>query len=1059
MTERLFQKLRQLQGALEKYQGLTKITAEETNTTVSTNTHREIALCTNPQLSSREILDETQIFIRQTILRKCVVRSAQLSEFTVENRYVEDSNFRTSANKIMKVTGMAADLALFVTIPLIAKAGSLLFNIFVFSYVTKQLSTKNISTEYKIRDNLNKMMSSAIQHYNNEEYDKFIEFLCKPYYEERRLMDKRLGSETISIEIRVEQIIEPLLDHGFRADKIAYLLILIGEVLLRGVDFNDSQRKNPEHTALLEQSKILFQGTYDNPRLFEAAEKLDKQIESYHHQKIGRFVSKIVNTISEKDIVDARETPFTNRLRGYYRLARLNYAIACLLAGGKDNYERCKQSLKNLKMSENEMYDRFFYIPDERIQALEDLLSAFGMDNDSPNFTNPTNIHAIDHNKSFDIDNIEYLKTDLGYNACQKIIKTNDEDDQLAMLAQLIPNKHCLTHEQLIAHMLNKYTSDNELILAILRQEHVSNRSELANQFDSTKNIFKHQAYLPILSSFVNLKIHPCNIIPDTKYGMVFTTSHAVIDYTCGETEVYDLYVVVLPGHDRISHIFTIVPIEINHLHWQMEDTPKNHPLRAEVLLRIAKYYENEARQDDKRNHLAGLANWQKAQNHFSEILSMENVISKEQHDLAELGFCRCLLKQHRFSRINERLGERQHLSSAELWLIYAQAQRNMGDYNNARFGIQRALNLDRNNIDIQREEKAIKMKDDRSQIYDPIDLNSCSSNLRNEHSFYNILSIDGGGIRGIIPAIWLMSLERKIRQPISSIFHVIAGTSTGAIIGAGLTTPSLTDSSKARYQAADIVEIYRKKANQVFSINANFISQIRTYLLKESKYLDTGRHMLFSDYFGRSRLSDTVAELIIPAVKSDGNVTEIFTRQASLKDRTKNHLLTEVLMCTTAAPTYFPAYKLRNVLYVDGGVQANNPAMFAYDQAISVHRKCDKNRIRLLSLGTGDYVSDPLNPNESRNLLFWARNHQSVLKVLMDGPQNNIDLHLNNVLNENYHRWQIWLENPIDLDDIQPESIDKLIDLAYGHLEEMEAYDNRHRLGLLVEKLQSSFE
>ncbi|CAF0848961.1 unnamed protein product [Adineta ricciae] len=607
MTERLFQKLRQLQGALEKYQGLTKTTAEENNATVSANAHREIVLCTDPQLSSREILDESQIFIRQTILRKCVLRSAQLTEFSDESRYVEGSDFLTSANRAMQVAGMATQLAVGVSIPIIVKAASWLYNKFVFSSKTKRLLTENLSHEYEIRDNLNKMMDQAIKHYNNEEYDKFIDFLCKPYYEERRLMDKRSGSETISIEIRVDQIIEPLLKHGFRADKIAYLLILIGEVLLRGVDFHDPRRTNPEHTALLEQSKILFQGTYDSPRLFEAAEKFDKHIESYHHQKLGRLVSKIVNPISEKDIADARETLVTNRLRGYYRLARLNYAIACLLAGGKENYERCKESLKKLNASENAMCDRFFYIPDERIQALEDLLSAFGMDNDSSNSTNLTNIHAIDHNESFDLINIEYLKNHLGYNACQKIIKMNDEDDQLVLLTQLMPNKHGLNHENLIAHMLNKYRNDNELILAFLRQEHVSNLSEWANQSDSTKHIFRHQAYLPILSSFANLKIYPCNVIPDAKYGVVFTTSHAVIDYTSGETEVYDLYVVVLPGHDRISHVFTVVPVEINHLHWQMEDLPRNHPWRAEVLLRIAKHYEDEARQDDKRNHLAGI--------------------------------------------------------------------------------------------------------------------------------------------------------------------------------------------------------------------------------------------------------------------------------------------------------------------------------------------------------------------------------------------------------------------------------------------------------------------
>ncbi|CAF4207026.1 unnamed protein product, partial [Rotaria magnacalcarata] len=109
-----------------------------------------------------------------------------------------------------------------------------------------------------------------------------------------------------------------------------------------------------------------------------------------------------------------------------------------------------------------------------------------------------------------------------------------------------------------------------------------------------------------------------------------------------------------------------------------------------------------------------------------------------------------------------------------------------------------------------------------------------------------------------------------------------------------------------------------------------------------------------------------------------------------------------------------------------------------------------------ILSLGTGDFVSDPLNPEANRNLLFWARNHQSVFKILMDGPQNNIDLHLNSVLSDNYYRWQIWLENPIELDDKQDTTTDRLIDLAHGHLEEMEAYDNRHRLGCVIENLRS---
>src|SRR5581483_9012439 len=65
---------------------------------------------------------------------------------------------------------------------------------------------------------------------------------------------------------------------------------------------------------------------------------------------------------------------------------------------------------------------------------------------------------------------------------------------------------------------------------------------------------------------------------------------------------------------------------------------------------------------------------------------------------------------------------------------------------------------------------------------------------LKNSHSdsspIYNILSIDGGGIRGILPALWLSEIEHRAHRPISHLFNMIAGTSTGAIIASGLSAP-----------------------------------------------------------------------------------------------------------------------------------------------------------------------------------------------------------------------------------------------------------------------------
>ena len=290
----------------------------------------------------------------------------------------------------------------------------------------------------------------------------------------------------------------------------------------------------------------------------------------------------------------------------------------------------------------------------------------------------------------------------------------------------------------------------------------------------------------------------------------------------------------------------------------------------------------------------------------------MKESVTRECLESAEVGYCKCLLNQHRYSRINERLSERNRISSAELWWIYARAQRNIGDYENAKYGIQKARNLQPLNIDFQREERAIQMEQERTLMYEPLDLSACSPLCSGEQPFYNILSIDGGGIRGVIPAVWLMLLEQKIKKPISSIFHVVAGTSTGAIVGAGLTAPSLINPTKPRYQASDLVELYLIKAEEVFAKNSGWLRQFYTSVLMEPKYLNEGRHNVFAQYFGGTKLSETLSELVVPAVKNESNATHVFTRHDSRKDIANNILLTEMLMCTSAAPSYFSTLSIQ---------------------------------------------------------------------------------------------------------------------------------------------------
>jgi hypothetical protein len=602
MTDESYRKLRALQGALAKYQGLAGSAAEEVNGTTPVNTNRELVVCTNVKSTPREIHDETKVLIRQTVLRQCVVRGSEPRELAVGL----DSSFSVSNNRLLHMPSFIANRIPSRASDLVIQSCSWMLNKFVFGLKEDAPSVQGLSVDFKTRRKLDSLMGEAVQCYHSEEYAEFIQKLSEPYYRDQKLMDTKVGSESISIEIRVDQIIQPLLKHGFRADKIAHLLILIGEVLLRGIDFKVPERTNPEHTALLEQSKILFQGAYDSPQLTEAASKLDERVEEYYQKKITKIAQRILNPLSKDDIEDSRKAPYVNRLAACRRLARLNYAMACLLAGGKDNYERCKQSLKALKLSENTSYDRFFVIPDARIQALEDLLSAFGMDDEPSSSANATTMLPISGDILVDRKKIEYLKTQFGYHACKIVETVDDENDQLTMLARLAHNKHNFDSEKFIQFLSDNYSNTDKLILDLLSQERVSNLSEWATKFRSNRKVFYNRAYLPLLSAFGNIKIQPCDVISDAEHKFVFAPSHPIIDYTSVRNEINDLFVVVRSGQAHISCIFTVESIDISHLHWQLQELPNNHPQRALTLLRIATFYMDEARSNDKQSHLAG---------------------------------------------------------------------------------------------------------------------------------------------------------------------------------------------------------------------------------------------------------------------------------------------------------------------------------------------------------------------------------------------------------------------------------------------------------------------
>ncbi|HEY9608907.1 patatin-like phospholipase family protein, partial [Allocoleopsis sp.] len=113
----------------------------------------------------------------------------------------------------------------------------------------------------------------------------------------------------------------------------------------------------------------------------------------------------------------------------------------------------------------------------------------------------------------------------------------------------------------------------------------------------------------------------------------------------------------------------------------------------------------------------------------------------------------------------------------------------------------------------------------------------------------FKILSIDGGGIRGIVPAKILAEIEKQTKKPISSLFDLIAGTSTGGILAAGLTLPK-PNTKEPKYTAEDLIKIYRERGGEIFY--EPFLEKImKLDDISRPKYSSDGRDKVLKEFFG----------------------------------------------------------------------------------------------------------------------------------------------------------------------------------------------------------------
>lgn len=298
-----------------------------------------------------------------------------------------------------------------------------------------------------------------------------------------------------------------------------------------------------------------------------------------------------------------------------------------------------------------------------------------------------------------------------------------------------------------------------------------------------------------------------------------------------------------------------------------------------------------------------------------------------------------------------------------------------------------------------------------------------------------NILSIDGGGIRGIIPAMVLKEIENRTGKRIADLFDVIAGTSTGGLIALGLACPG--EGSSPRFTAEDLVGVYENEGKRIFP--QEFFGRLRQ--LRDEKYSAEGLEEVLMETFAAARLKDALIGVIVPAYDIERRQALFFrSQQAKDKPGTHDFFMREVARATSAAPTYFEPLRLPaegsrdEYTLVDGGVFANNPGMCAFVDADAGEARAENTLV--VSLGTG-VLTRPLPYGEARHwgLAGWGRR---ILDVVFDGVSDTVDYQLARILQERYYRFQTDLDEDQDeLDDTSPANIQTLKDEALKLIED----------------------
>lgn len=288
---------------------------------------------------------------------------------------------------------------------------------------------------------------------------------------------------------------------------------------------------------------------------------------------------------------------------------------------------------------------------------------------------------------------------------------------------------------------------------------------------------------------------------------------------------------------------------------------------------------------------------------------------------------------------------------------------------------------------------------------------------MPNKDDRFSILSLSGGGFRGLFTAQVLAELEEEAGKPIGRCFDLICGTSIGGILALaiGLEKPM-----------TEVVAIMEECGSKIFPSRKKFCGLLR------AKYSNVPLKDMAEEIFGNHRIAESRHRLMIPAVNFSVGSARFFktAHHESFKQDYKIKM-SDVAMATSAAPTYLPMYELGDSsgYYVDGGLVANDPGLFGIHEAVHFLRQ-DNKKIIMLSIGTmGAEFRRDASKTPNAGLYTWGT---GVFLLTLSAQEKMVDSLIGHQLgDERYHRIDesptVEQKKNIDLDIANKCAIDTL--------------------------------